>query len=41
VSRVEGDYFAVMGLPLHRTVSLIESLGIAYRFGSLRAGARR
>jgi septum formation protein len=32
VTRVEGDYFAVMGLPLQRTVALIESLGVSYRF---------
>lgn len=41
VSRVEGDYFAVMGLPLHRTMHLIESVGLIYRFGGLQASARR
>ena len=35
ISRVDGDYFAVMGLPLHRMVQLLERLGIAYRFGPL------
>lgn len=41
VSRVEGDYFAVMGLPLQRTVALIESLGFAYRFRGVHAPAIR
>lgn len=36
VTRVEGDYFAVMGLPLQRTVALVESLGVTYLFGELR-----
>lgn len=35
VSRVEGDYFAVMGLALVRLVSLLRGLGINYRFGPL------
>lgn len=33
VDRVEGDYFAVMGLPLNRLVRLLESIGLRYRFG--------
>jgi septum formation protein len=37
VDRVEGDYFAVMGLPLNRLTRLLESLGIVYDFGPLRA----
>ena len=37
VSRVDGDYFAVMGLPLQRLVRLMASLGVRYRFGALTA----
>jgi septum formation protein len=33
VDRVDGDYFAVMGLPLNRLVRLLESVGLRYRFG--------
>jgi len=33
VDAVDGDYFAVMGLPLNRLVRLIEGLGFKYRFG--------
>jgi septum formation protein len=33
VARVEGDYFAVMGLPLQRLVRLLEEIGIRYTFG--------
>lgn len=33
VERVEGDYFAVMGLPVVRTLELIERFGWRYRFG--------
>jgi septum formation protein len=33
VERVDGDYFAVMGLPLQRLVRLITELGVRYRFG--------
>ena len=39
VSRVDGDYFAVMGLPLQKLVRLMESLGVHYRFGALTADA--
>ncbi len=38
VDRVDGDYFAVMGLPLNRLTRLLESLGLEYRFGPLRLG---
>jgi septum formation protein len=43
VERVEGDYFAVMGLALNRLVRLLEGLGLRYEFGPLRAdgGGRR
>ena len=35
VERVDGDYFAVMGLPLQRMVRLMAQLGVTYRFGAL------
>jgi len=35
VSRVDGDYFAVMGLPLQRLVRVLGTLGIRYAFGPL------
>ena len=37
VSRVDGDYFAVMGLPLNRLMRQLETLGLRYRFGPLEA----
>ena len=33
VDGVDGDYFAVMGLPVNRMVRLLESVGLVYRFG--------
>jgi len=40
VERVDGDYFAVMGLPLNRLTRLFESLGLVYPFGPLRVHHR-
>ncbi len=34
VASVDGDYFAVMGLPLQRLVRLMSELGLRYRFGA-------
>jgi len=39
VDRVDGDYFAVMGLPLNRLVRLSRALGLGYDFGPLTADA--
>ena len=38
VARVDGDYFAVMGLPLQRLVRLLHRLGLRYAFGPVEAG---
>ena len=38
VERVDGDYFAVMGLALNRLVELCRSLGLDYSFGPITAG---
>ena len=37
VERVDGDYFAVMGLPLQLLVRVLAELGIRYAFGPLAA----
>ena len=37
VARVDGDYFAVMGLPLQRLVRLLAELGVRYAFGGALA----
>jgi len=37
VERIEGDYFAVMGLPLVRLVGLMRDVGVRYQFGKLAA----
>ena len=34
VDGVDGDYFAVMGLPVNRMIRLLESIGLIYRFGT-------
>jgi septum formation protein len=40
VERVDGDYFAVMGLPLNRLARLLEALGLEYAFGPIRLAHR-
>ncbi len=35
VERIDGDYFAVMGLSLVRLVRLMARVGVGYRFGAL------
>ncbi len=37
VQRIEGDYFAVMGLALGRLVTLLRQVGVHYDFGRLSA----
>lgn len=37
VERIDGDYFAVMGLPLGRLIALCAAMGANYRFGPLSA----
>ncbi len=37
VERVDGDYFAVMGLALNRLVGLLRELGLDYDFGPVTA----
>jgi septum formation protein len=40
VECVNGDYFAVMGLPLARLVMLLRDLGVRYTFGELAIVSR-
>lgn len=40
VERIDGDFFAVMGLPLGRLIGLCTDLGLHYRFGALSAASR-
>ncbi|MDQ2766854.1 MAG: Maf family protein [Gemmatimonadota bacterium] len=37
VERIDGDYFAVMGLALARMVDLLQEIGVSYEFGVLLA----
>jgi septum formation protein len=41
VSRIEGDYFAVMGLALNLLVQLLARVGLRYEFGRLTETAPR
>jgi septum formation protein len=40
VTRIDGDYFAVMGLPVQRMVGLIREVGLEYRFGPVALSQR-
>ena len=40
VTGIEGDYFAVMGLPVVRMLTLFERFGWEYSFGRLQAAGR-
>jgi septum formation protein len=37
IERIDGDYFAVMGLALARMIDLLAELGVSYDFGPLSA----
>ena len=41
VERIEGDYFAVMGLALGRLIRLMAAVGVGYRFGTLTLDSSR
>ncbi|HEU4586205.1 MAG TPA: Maf family protein [Gemmatimonadaceae bacterium] len=38
VERIDGDFFAVMGLPISRLVRLLREMGVEYEFGGSRRG---
>ena len=40
VERIDGDFFAVMGLPLVRLVRLMGEVGVGYEFGRLTTQRR-
>lgn len=39
VERIDGDFFAVMGLPLVRLIVLLREVGLRYRFGNVETAA--
>lgn len=39
VQRIDGDFFAVMGLPLVRLIGLLREAGLRYRFGNVESTA--
>lgn len=39
VERIDGDFFAVMGLPLVRLIGLLREVGLRYRFGNVESAA--
>ena len=40
IERIDGDFFAVMGLPLGRLIGLCADVGVNYRFGALSVASR-
>jgi septum formation protein len=41
VERIDGDFFAVMGLPLARLVALMSEMGVEYDYGGTAGGRRQ